>query len=624
MKLNIDKDKLLKNKFWIMLALAVPMILAAQYIMMVPVAEEIDKQKKKVAMELKKPVNPPFYNSENIQSRLDQAAAITKKEHDWWGKLYAKQAADLFWPTKFEEVYPFADGKFLRELKYLDLGTAGVPDDKHHLSGKLVSRDNNAITVVGKDNKKHRFFRVGKNEMKLDKGVAFFDLQLNKDVEVTFQTGRYFNDKLSDTEQATYLKEYASQIRPLLDIVEPVQEDGNGVVILKDWLVPKTRELPPATVRFLRFVPSPWKADADISEEAWLAQEDLWIQKEIYRLIRQANDYVGKMEGKGVAGLNKTATFKNTYFELGLKLLSADKLQVTIKNLQNRRQKLEVKFRVQLTDDKGGASEPEKITIEGEPLDPMGTNDIKGKPKDSFTQVIDLPPGLNRTGIASVEQALTWDTAAVRRIDHIAIGSLSADEIALNNRAFPDGVKPLIPEPKIEAAAEAEPGGERNAVRPMPFNPGPGGMPGGVNPMVTVNGLIRNRYSEDPTEQTRRIPIAISLIVDQEHVDRVFTSFGNSKFRFVLNQWLINRYPLSVRPNLVVHEKTGPLGFPKGPQGPQGRPRPIGGLPEGAEAGGGEEDSGSNLELVLYGTVTLYNRFPPRELPKADLAAPKQ
>lgn len=613
MKLNIDKEKLLKNKFWIILVLAVPMILASQYIVMGPVADEIAKKKKAVMAELKKQVPGPFYNAENIQKKLNEAEAVRKQEYKWWEELYAGQAPYLFWPQKFEETYPMKDGKFLRELKYLDAAGGAVPDDKHHFTGKLVSRDNDYLTVAGKDGKKHKFYRVGKDEMKLERGMNYFDLPLDREVQVTYQTGRYFNDKLSDTEQSNYTRNYGSQIRPILELVEPMNDEGEGVVILKDWLVPKksAKELPPATSLFLRTVPLPWKSDADISEEAWIAQEDLWIQKEIYRLIRQANDYVGKMEGKGVSGLNSVATFKNVYFELGVKLLKADKLQVTIKNLQNRRKKLEVKFLVKFTDDQGGES-VEKISIEGEPLDPVGITDSKGKAKDTLTTTIDLPSGPNRNGIANVEQALSWDSAAVRRIDHIAIGSLAMTEIALNHRSFPEGVKPLIAPPKIETPPAGE--GEVRKQRDLFIGGGLDGGPG-ANPNLLVNGLIKNRYSEEPTEQTRRLPIAVSLIVDQDHVDRVLTSFGNSKFRFVLNQMLMNRYPLSVRPSLAAQEKFGPGNFPLPKPLPFGRPPAAGGADLNALAS--DEENESNIELVLYGTVTLYQRFPPRDLPKS-------
>jgi hypothetical protein len=100
------------------------------------------------------------------------------------------------------------------------------------------------------------------------------------------------------------------------------------------------------------------------------------------------------------------------------------------------------------------------------------------------------------------------------------------------------------------------------------------------------------------------------LICDQDHVDRVLASFANSPFRFVLNQLVMNRYPLTVRPQLSL-EKAERL-----------PPRP-GALPKTATLGGSEEEAEANVELVLYGTMTLYQRFPPRDLPKPAADQPK-
>lgn len=371
----------------------------------------------------------------------------------------------------------------------------------------------------------------------------------------------------------------------------------------------------------------PWKANHDISEEAWLAQENLWIQKEFYRLIRMANDYVGVM--KPVKGLkSKEATCRNPYFELTLKLLDANKVQATIKNLRNHRQKLEVSFRVKFAED----AEFEKVFIEGEPLDPAGTADKDKNPKDTLTKTITLDGDPGRKGIFRVEQILTWETAAVRRIDQITIGSLGASnasgggglptgssfnlgggsgigdaDIALNHRAFPDGLKPFKEEPKKE-----EPAAE-GADKKMP---GFGMMPVGAS--LTPNGLITNRYTE-VTEQARRLPVGVVMIVDQDHIDRVVTAFSNSKYRFLLNQVLINRYPGSLRPAIFakddksqIQPPVGPFGLPAG-RGPGMMP-PLGGAPE--------DEMESNVELVLYGTVTLYERYPPRRLPVAEAETP--
>ena len=256
--------------------------------------------------------------------------------------------------------------------------------------------------------------------------------------------------------------------------------------------------------------------------------------------------------------------------------------------------------------------------MEGEPLEPAGS-----KGKDSITKEINLGSGPPRTGIYEVNQILTWETGAVRRIDHIAIGSMSVDDMALNHRIYSDGTRMLIQDKKDDA------GGDPNNPQPAPV-PGRGGFGGlgkqplGVN--VTVNGLIKDRYFE-VNEQARRLPVGIALIVDQEHMGRILTAFENSKLRFLLNQALVNRYPNSLRPTVAA--KDDDPGIPAVPM-PMGRPfgrNPL--LPQqgpaaaAAGGGGGEENLEANVELVLYGTVTLYQRHPPRSNLGGAPEAPK-
>jgi hypothetical protein len=162
------------------------------------------------------------------------------------------------------------------------------------------------------------------------------------------------------------------------------------------------------------------------------------------------------------------------------------------------------------------------------------------------------------------------------------------------------------------------------------------------------------------------------LIVDQDHIGRVLTAFNNSRLRFLTMQVLLNRYPASVRPQLtggafepgdggredeppppmpMLGSSVGPMGSgftpprggsslgpPKGygssvgpPKGfgssvgpPKGfgpgpmQPMPAGpgqnvGVGAAANLGGGEELE-NNVEVVIYGIVTLYERFPKRKI----------
>ncbi len=290
-------------------------------------------------------------------------------------------------------------------------------------------------------------------------------------------------------------------------------------------------------------------------------------------------------------------------------------------NLLDRRQKLDLSFRVKTSK----VLEAEKFKLDGEPLDP----------KASIVKEVSLEKGLRRTGVYGLEQVLTWETAAIKRIDQVAIGTDSGDEIAHSQRTFPDGLRPLVEkkegekEEKKDAARSSE---GPPAIGSVGIGMQSGGMGGAGQRKSTLNGMVRERYAE-VSQQSRRIPVAVALIVDQNHVDRVLTTFNNSKLRFLVSQALLNHYPGSMRPQIVSKDGAAPdtkggLGAPPafgpppgmfgGGSGGLGRPEGLGGAGFGgfggapAASGGGSADLEANMELVLYGMVTLYERYPPR------------
>ena len=58
-----------------------------------------------------------------------------------------------------------------------------------------------------------------------------------------------------------------------------------------------------------------------------------------------------------------------------------------------------------------------------------------------------------------------------------------------------------------------------------------------------MNGLNKDRYCEKPTEQTRRLPVGVSLIINPEHFDRVMAAFSNSRHRFVVHPIALEPLP---------------------------------------------------------------------------------
>jgi len=231
---------------------------------------------------------------------------------------------------------------------------------------------------------------------------------------------------------------------------------------------------------------------------------------------------------------------------------------------------------------------------------------------------------------------------------------------------------------EVEAAAAGGAGG-------LPGGPGlPGAAPGGppvgiagggpdapggpggavVNTNWTQNGLPRMRYLH-MTEQVRRMPIGVVLVVDQMHVQDVVRAFANSRLRFQNTQFHWQRFhgslgfenqmagagvPGGGEPGMdrrrgMDDDRMGRGGAPSGPAGVSlggrsppgggGLMPPPGGFPGGAPGGppggppGGmlwnqqqpfEEGTGNLVELSVYGIASIYERFPPKPAP-ADAGA---
>ncbi len=582
--MKFDKELVLKHKFWALLAVSLPLIFGAIFLLTTSVSGDIIKTRTDIEKKIKD------FSQTNIEIKTPAEIAEVRRIADMedakkkvvHAKAFQKQEPLFMWPERVESEFNFRNGLFAQKITIKKGDAAGeTPKDEERLVHGTIERVTaNVLEVLGTDKKtKYSFFRTTRvlngNAVEGDdpvKEVTFPEIRnyVKSRVSVAFHRGKYFNEPLTDSEQDTYklLNVYLSQIDPILAQVQPMDERGEGVVQLKGWTY-KKGELPPGkpAQRFLTYLDQGWvNAQGDISEEAWLAQEDLWIQQELYRLVRLANDYVSRFKGEGGADKNKSYTFKNPFWEIGVKWPGGNKLLLSLKNLQNRRQKLDLSFLVRLHP----TQEPEKVLIGGEPLGPVGT-------KEATRELsYDLKEGPSRKGVYGLDQVLTWETAAVKRIDQITIGSLSPEEIALGHRMFPEGQQLL---------KKADPSAAPANAPPTPF-PGRGGLlggpagAGGANDL-SPNGLIKNRYLEGAvTAQSRRIPVALALIVDQDHIDRVQTAFSNSNLRFLTTQVLLNRYPGSLRPQIV--SDTDPAGgvgpgpvrpvFPPfaGPRGPLG------------------------------------------------------
>jgi hypothetical protein len=654
--MKFDKDTLIKQRFWVLLALALPLAIVCVFVMLTVVRAEISGHQKKLNEAWKKLANASgdFRNEEWIKKIAAIQAEKKVNEKKVWGAAYDAQTPYFTWPIDFEKKYHFQDGSFIRDIKvYRKNKPPAGKNDASHFYGKIKSADRETLVVVGEKGEEKTFkqttlvtYKVVLDDNAKDE-KNFTDIKEGDFAAITYEIGKYFSDPLTEREQDFYAKTYHSQIASILAQVNPLNEKGGGVVQLANWpFNPDAFDDPdalPQNWKFFRYVAREWDVKKDISDEAWIAQEDLWIQRELYRMIRDANNYVSVFKGAGGDdnGKGKVFAFTNPYWKLELTLSGPTKLEYKITNLLSRRQRLDINFFVRLN--KSSEEEPEVLHVGGHPpLNPRESH-------QGFKKLVGQPP----TGIYAVEQDINWETAAVKRIDEVHIGSAGSH----SHRTFPSGVKALKEKPVDKGKMKDMPKDFKGKM-PEKF-PGKGA---GKDPAKALtHGLFAERYM-DVTPQARRLPVAVVLIVDQDHVDRVLFAFQNSPLRFLTTQVLMNRFPGSMRPGGGKEpDRFRPKEFPKifpkepfprepfpkgpfpkgpfpgGPSGPGGGPFPGGPFPGGpfpkgpfpkgpfpvgkdfrppnqpsSQSGAGGDSQEVNMELVIYGIVTLYERYPPR------------
>ena len=627
--MKLDKDTLIKQRFWLVLGLSVPLALAGLFVLSSNVPAQIDKENKGVKAALDK-IAGFVKQSPKSKEWVEQAEKVAqekeKQKTEVW-KTAADEQADLMtWPKEMEKQYHFRDGLFAKEIgvaarkkedKKEDAGLTPKDDDRH-FSGVIRTANEDSITVKGKAEK--TFYRSVDVKVTIPEvqNAEFRSLRPGDRVTVTYEKGKYFMEsKLTDNEQIEYVRTYESQIPEIIELVQPVNAQGIGVVQFGNPIGTSTatwiwdgKILPPkagidGTQRFLRYVAGGWKREQDISDEAWLAQEDLWIQHEIYRLIRVANDKVAEFAGTGGSEKDKDYAFTNPYWQLTCRVTSEGTLQVKLKNLQDQRQFLSnLQFSFKLSPDP--SVPPLTRPIEGMPLAPAGTADGKDTLEKTFTpaQLGGAPP----RGIFGVTQVLNWRTAAVKRIDSVRIGSTEPLDCATSHRHCGQTLR------KFKMPTKEDPNAQSNnplaglgiASGPnAPAAPQATGVPDDLSP----NGLIQNRYMQydGVTPQARRLPVGVVLIVAQQHVERVLTSFANSKLRFLTTQVVLNRYPDTVKPDIL--DATVTVAGVVGSRRPRVVFDPRGQAAAGSAASGPSEEQESNIELCIYGIVTLYERF---------------
>jgi len=673
MKFNLDKDALKKHHYWVVAGGALLLSLVALFMLRTGVRANINAEKKKLEgsfTEIESASGKEVKSKASIEAKRKEAEDFKAQEVVVWKNASQKQADLIRFAPDVEAKYKFNRDPLTDEIGFfltsVDVHGEAMELDAQPLEGNtfkgtILTTSEYKITAKGPVKYKepakvkgeeptektqemtYTLYNTPTVKLKregLDGQEVFGGLRIGDKITAKFERGRYFNDLLTQQERTDFSNSYRDQYIGILKQVDPITTEETGVVQLgmgnRDfWPFPGK---PPETpMKFIHIID---KAELvptqDFSELAWIAQENVWIQRELYRLVDQANGYVRNFEEVVSKDKKKDVWIgKNAYWQAELKLDAAKEpatLAVTLRNLLARRQGLGVTLLVWFKN----AKEPERVPVSG--ASARDAKSDKGDSKgNSFSTTVALADGVERGPIERVEQLLSWDLAAVKRIDEIGLGA-DAEVTPHSHRTFPIALKPFKEEKKA-VAAEVEVGGMPPMGMPPGVLPPAGGGPGGLGGGKIIPGG-KNRYIE-VSQQARRVPVVVSLIVDQQHVDRVQTSFANSKLRFLTTQVLMNRYPYSLNPNLNKKADTGGIGVPPsvgpmgpGPMGPRlpmegaGSGSPMGGTPgagfpmEGGPGGFGDDFGGgtrsndeleANVELVIYGVVTLYERYPPKQ-----------
>jgi hypothetical protein len=516
MQLKIDKDMLIKQRFWILLGVSVLLLLVALLMLPSSVGSEVESQQKAYL------------------GKKDSLAKISAVKNEKW--VAAAKEADEYVESKKNKVWEQAWSTQTNFMTW----PADLESGQHPWSKKYA----------------------------------------------------YFGDPIDQNDRSDFnQKLYESQIRPVFDIVDPLMRDGSGVVQFHGGDYEAVLQLD-----------KQWPGEVPGNTFIWLAQEDLWVKRELLRIVRAANDSVAQFKDGPApsaqpaapaanpqpkpAGLAATAepapadgnapkpaapsapptapnpptkpaglgqtqdpapadgkaakhaapvtkrptsdprhqVYHNPYWQLDLTITVNPRgervVGGTLKNVTERRQnRYGLMFKVFLTKPAPDAR-PLLIAVSGLPLAAGETVKL-----DNFA----VPKQLAGDALYGVEQVLTWRTAPVKRIDAVQLGAASSRTYG----------KKLVPPQFIQKekdaaqAPSADQSGNsgNNAVGTNKFQAIGLGVGGGSR-----DSSAGDRYT-DSNEQVRHMPVAMQVIVTEDAMADFLAAFANSTLRIQTLQY---------------------------------------------------------------------------------------
>ena len=419
----------------------------------------------------------------------------------------------------------------------------------------------------------------------------------------------------------------------------------------------------------LRYV-SDWTERTPQERQIWLALEDLWVQKGLLEPIAAVNASAAVFAAVDDGKEPLKRKFRSRVWDLDLEVPKEGKLagKVILAKLTNRTDRMQLlgngktmNLRVWLSD--GGT--PIAFRLEGAFLKANETVEVKLN-----ENLQGIPPGTDVRRLARVEHVPDGRTVPIRRIDAIQLGKVDARHAAavLKQPKF-------LPDEVVADASGGSSGGMAGMTMPAGGGAdGPGGGGGGMSgpmgrggrggasaaansgpPLAVLDGN-KNRYI-DVTDQVRRMPVALVLVVDQMYLQDTLVAFANSSLRFQVTQYHWKRFRGTLASSAESSGATGgpdtgdgggPPSYPGaggGGVGPDamssgggrgsrggfgmasGSVSPGGGSdsfggggpggfspPSGIGGGGGATVSDAQatsglVELTIYGIITLYEKY---------------
>jgi hypothetical protein len=408
-------------------------------------------------------------------------------------------------------------------------------------------------------------------------------------------------------------------------------------------------------------------------EECWLAQEDFWVKRELLYVVQNALSMAARLDLVADAKAKDTEdapakdakdkeappakdaknlgqqVFRNASWEVTLKFDKDDKGQTRISpdsriknvHVSHREQELGnptingVYFRlIQGETSKTFYFQGAKVPWDKDA--PLGND--KGWPmalvKPMEPMVLEQVFDRSNTPIASIDEI---------RIPYLSNRNANRPLVAAKPKRFGKEEAPAADATKVAATPGAGvlgmPAGAPG-VSPMAGavggsmygmqTGGLGGAQGSANKTPNL-GLDRDRYLF-VTDQSRHLPLAMTLAVDQSHLNEILVALANSRLRFQTTQVEFRRQPAGASANSA----TGG-GFPQPGYGGSGSPGtltpgtpmrtpavPPSGFEQTSPSGTASTatattpgpDNPNLVELTIYGIASLYER--PSEKPPED------